>query len=61
MNQPVQGPTAYDVFQAAAIILVCLAAAVFLHLGAGAEPPDGPGGSAQLALPAAQASTVESD
>jgi hypothetical protein len=53
MDQPVHRLKPYDVLHAVAVILICAAAAVFLHLHAGPEPPDNPGAAAQLAQPAA--------
>jgi hypothetical protein len=52
MDQRIQHLKLYDVLQVVAVIALCLAAAVFLHLHAGSEPPDNPGAAADLAQPA---------
>jgi hypothetical protein len=53
MQKPSTGIGTAELLYTGAVVLAALAASLFLHLGAGEEPPDNPGAAAQLAAAAA--------
>jgi hypothetical protein len=61
MQQPSPSVGVTELLAGIVVVIVALAAAVLLHLGVGAEPPDNPGAAAQLAADAPRSAPMSAE